>query len=53
MINLISNAIKFSENGNVSTNVFLLNNDTEDCKIELEVIDDGIGIPVEQQELIF
>ena len=53
LINLISNAIKFSENGNVSTNVFLLNNGTEDCKIKFEVIDDGIGIPVEQQELIF
>lgn len=53
LINLISNAIKFSKNGNVIINVNLLHDSEEDCKIKFEIIDDGIGIPFEQQELIF
>lgn len=53
LINLISNAIKFSSNGMVTTNVKLIAKTTQDVTIKFEVIDNGIGIPKEQQELIF
>jgi signal transduction histidine kinase len=53
LINLISNAIKFSSNGIVTTNVKLINQTEQNVTINFEVIDNGIGIPKDQQELIF
>lgn len=53
LINLISNAIKFSKNGIVETNLKLIANNNDELKIRFEVIDNGIGIPEEQQQLIF
>ena len=53
LINLISNAIKFSRNGTVTTNVQLLSKTAQDVTLNFEVIDTGIGIPKEQHELIF
>ena len=46
--NLISNAIKFTpNNGNVDFNIKLVNKDVENCAIEFEVKDSGIGIKEE------
>jgi signal transduction histidine kinase/CheY-like chemotaxis protein len=53
LINLISNAIKFSSNGIVTTNVKLIAKTSQNVTIKFEVIDNGIGIPKDQQELIF
>lgn len=53
LVNLISNAIKFSENGNVTTNLKLISKTNQEIVINFEVIDDGIGIPLEKQETIF
>lgn len=53
LINLISNAIKFSNNGTVTTNVQLLEKTSQDITVNFEVIDTGIGIPKEHQEIIF
>ena len=53
LINLISNAIKFSNNGTVTTNVKLIAKTAQDVTVNFEVIDNGIGIPKDQQELIF
>lgn len=53
LINLISNAIKFSKNGTVTTNVQLLSKSSQNVTVNFEVIDTGIGIPKEQQEFIF
>jgi PAS domain S-box-containing protein len=53
MINLISNAIKFTENGEVSIHVEL----EEPCeafpKLHFSVRDTGIGIPTEKQRKLF
>jgi CheY-like chemotaxis protein/signal transduction histidine kinase len=47
--NLLSNAIKFTEQGRVELRVFPM---PGDC-LGFEVSDSGIGIPLEQQDVIF
>jgi signal transduction histidine kinase/CheY-like chemotaxis protein/CHASE3 domain sensor protein len=47
--NLLSNAIKFTERGTVSLTV----GSAADDRIAFTVMDSGIGIPAEQQEMIF
>lgn len=53
LINLISNAIKFSGNGNVTTNINLIKKTQEEVTIKFEVIDNGMGISKDKQDLIF
>jgi signal transduction histidine kinase/DNA-binding NarL/FixJ family response regulator/HPt (histidine-containing phosphotransfer) domain-containing protein len=50
LINVIGNAIKFTELGTVAINARL---DEINELLELEVIDTGVGIPRDQQERIF
>ena len=52
LINLINNAIKFTEEGHVYVNVFLQEVDNEPF-IRFDVEDTGIGIPPDKLELIF
>ncbi len=53
LINLLGNAIKFTQEGSV-TLALALGNETEDaCEVEFAVRDTGIGIPLEKQKLIF
>ncbi|UUZ52509.1 PAS domain-containing protein [Massilia sp. H-1] len=53
LINLLGNAIKFTEHGSV-TLALALRSETEDrCEITFAVSDTGIGIPLEKQQLIF
>ncbi len=53
LINLIGNAIKFTQNGfvKISAELYQNNNDLYDLEISIE--DSGIGIPQESQEIIF
>lgn len=55
LINLIGNALKFTEEGYVSVGAEILDNNTEEESISftLYVSDSGIGIAPEQQEKIF
>lgn len=53
LINLISNAIKFSSNGIVSTNLKIIKKTDQEVTIKFEVIDNGMGISKDKQELIF
>ncbi|WP_395045911.1 ATP-binding protein [Flavobacterium sp.] len=52
-INLINNALKFTENGTITVNTKLINRDIDNCLIKFEVKDTGIGIPKDKQESIF
>ncbi|MDH3469287.1 MAG: ATP-binding protein, partial [Gammaproteobacteria bacterium] len=53
MINLIGNAIKFTEEGGVEVRVTKLDEGSNGVTVRFEVIDTGIGIPPEVQEKIF
>ena len=55
LLNLIGNAIKFTDEGHVRVALYNRNPDGEDSKLELvlAVEDTGIGIPQEQRHKIF
>jgi len=53
MINLIGNAIKFTDQGSVEVRVNLLAEDTARAQLHVEVIDTGIGISLPAQTRIF
>jgi len=53
LINLINNAIKFSEKGDVVVQVFLKKEDDTETEIGFRVSDKGIGIPKDRIDSIF
>jgi len=53
IINLISNAIKFTENGNIWIRASKIKTIGNKCLIHFEIEDNGKGISVEKQEMIF
>ncbi len=53
LVNLIGNAIKFTETGQVRVVVRLVDGDSASPKLAVDVVDTGIGIPPEQIEQIF
>lgn len=53
IINLISNAIKFTNSGSVSLNFNIVKKTPGNIKIQIEVVDTGIGIDNEELEMLF
>jgi CheY-like chemotaxis protein/two-component sensor histidine kinase len=53
LMNLVSNAIKFTEKGHVKLICDVLKSEEKGVQLRFKVIDTGIGIPVEQQASIF
>ncbi len=53
LINLLGNAIKFTERGEVLLRVSLAEGKPEGPGVRFEVLDTGIGIPPERKEVIF
>ncbi len=53
LINLIGNAIKFTELGAIAVRVGIVREEVERVQLRFEVIDTGIGIPFEAQGRIF
>jgi CheY-like chemotaxis protein/two-component sensor histidine kinase len=53
LINLINNAIKFTENGHVHVNVSIQLTEEERPLLRFDIEDTGIGIPENKQEAIF
>ena len=51
--NLVGNAIKFTDRGEVTISATLLEADAKSASIEFEVADTGIGISPENQAIIF
>jgi len=53
VVNLVGNAIKFTERGEVMLEIVLLSQTTESVELHVMVHDTGIGIPSTDQERIF
>jgi PAS domain S-box-containing protein len=53
ILNLISNAVKFTSKGSITVNVSLLSDDDKKVTIEFSVKDTGIGIPENKIDKIF
>jgi two-component system sensor histidine kinase/response regulator len=53
IVNLVGNAIKFTERGEVVVRAELKRQTDDGYDVEIAVVDSGIGIPREQQRLIF
>jgi len=53
LINLVGNAVKFTEKGNITIRAKLKQRFDSQVDLEFQVIDTGIGIPDDQIEMIF
>ncbi|MEP7005633.1 MAG: ATP-binding protein, partial [Sphingomonas bacterium] len=53
IFNLLSNALKFTENGSITVRASANEEDVEHPKLVIEVSDTGIGIPSDKHEVIF
>jgi len=53
LVNLVGNAIKFTERGNVTVHVSLLSEQYNGVRVKFSVRDSGIGIAPEAQQQIF
>jgi signal transduction histidine kinase/ActR/RegA family two-component response regulator len=53
LINLMANAVKFTQKGHVSVGVQCLEKTGNECTLGFRVSDTGIGISTEAQEIIF
>lgn len=53
IMNLVTNALKFTEHGRVTLKVSLCEEDNQNVTIEFAVMDTGIGIPAEKQSSLF
>jgi PAS domain S-box-containing protein len=53
LVNLVGNAVKFTENGEVAVHVACLSRDAQSVQLRCDVKDTGIGVPEEKQATIF
>ena len=53
LINLVGNAVKFTEEGAVKIVARLVDGDSADPKLEVQVVDTGIGMSAEQMRNLF
>jgi len=53
LVNLIGNAIKFTEHGSVDVDVRMTSETASAVSLHFVVSDTGIGIPTDQQQLVF
>ena len=53
ILNLVSNAVKFTSKGNITVSIHLLNEDEEKVTIQFSISDTGIGITEDKIDKIF
>lgn len=53
LMNVIGNAMKFTERGNIWISTKLVEDKIDSAKIYFEIKDDGMGIPIKKQKIIF
>ena len=53
LLNLVSNAVRFTEKGEVIIRIALIEKEFNDVVLQFSVIDTGIGIPEDKQDSLF
>lgn len=53
LMNLVGNAMKFTERGNIWIKSTLVESTAQNVRVNFEVKDDGMGIPESKQQIIF
>lgn len=53
LVNLAGNAVKFTEKGDIVISAELISKTDEEATLKVDVIDKGIGIPLDAQESLF
>ncbi len=53
ILNLVSNAVKFTADGNITVSIKMLNEDEQKVTLEFAITDTGIGITQEKIETVF
>ena len=53
LINLLGNAIKFTQKGEIEISVVLAKRKAKNIVLKIEVKDTGVGIPLDKQKIIF
>jgi len=53
VINLVGNAIKFTDRGGVEIGVVARDSTADDCRLRIEVVDTGVGIAPEHRDRLF
>lgn len=53
LVNLVGNAIKFTEKGKVTIRISVESRTPVACSLRIDVVDTGIGVPKDKQEKIF
>jgi signal transduction histidine kinase/CheY-like chemotaxis protein/HAMP domain-containing protein len=53
LLNLLTNAVKFTDKGEVAAGISVISSDSDSVELEFSVRDTGIGIPPEQAGSIF
>lgn len=53
ILNLVSNAVKFTQEGKITVSLFLLNKTTENATVKFSIADTGIGIKDNKIEKVF
>ncbi len=53
LVNLLGNAVKFTESGEIAVAVSVIDQSDQEIKLQFSVRDTGIGIPTDKQQLIF
>jgi signal transduction histidine kinase/ActR/RegA family two-component response regulator len=53
LMNLVGNAMKFTERGNIWISLKLVREDEAAARVYFEIKDDGLGIPKSKQKIIF
>jgi signal transduction histidine kinase/ActR/RegA family two-component response regulator len=53
LLNLLGNAVKFTEQGSIALHVASISEDSGSIKLHFSISDTGIGIPADKQKLLF
>ncbi|WP_087019154.1 hybrid sensor histidine kinase/response regulator [Thaumasiovibrio subtropicus] len=53
LINLVGNALKFTEKGHVYLQINLVSMSQDAATLKMSVVDTGVGIPAEKMEMVF